>query len=752
MSSFPPKGKTWYNKQAEALAQHENVILVKWGNFNFTTFFAQDEFVEFIEETPEKDRHFYEVLRGGQPQRMFADLDGEGLSVSRIELLDKWEKLMQQVFVDVGMDYKANRVRWLQSSGEKISYHWSYNESFKNCDDQKLFWKYVEHVIERDYSELCFLRTRADDKMELMTVLDISVYSKERAFRTYNSTKQGCDRVLKPIRFKDDKIKRISNFEPLEYLVYDPEATTFLELEIPVFEKIKNRFLTQDDILKLVYKHVPNTKLYDTVGRMFKLKNDGIRMCIINGEENTTDNSYVIWRRDGLYFGCHDAGCEGCLKAIVKFDSVQQTKQSNSFDFTDPYTYQSFQNQFKEHNFKSYADLKQTMMAWHPRVIARILHGEGSYVKKSDDAVNVVRKLGQSGFNMYYTDNDKPKTLGLADFLYKLDGYGNLDVKLDHTDCKKTNFNLWNGFQAQRVNLELLDEPTRNGLAQMKAFVLETWASGDEAIYRYIISWFAGLVTNLKSINMVALAMVAKQGTGKGFFLQFMKYIIRGINICETQGIGSITQKHNTAIQNKRLVVINEMSSTRDEFKSNFDKIKTYITDPVVQIEPKGVDPYQITNISNFLLFTNHRDSIIIEESDRRYAVFEMSDIHRNDTVYFQKLADTCFNQEVANAFYTHMLDFDSVGIRKIPDTELRREMMNLSKSTPLKFVDHICEIYDNETSEVSAKDLYEKYTNWCTQNGERSVSATKFGTATKLEKRRTNKGFVYKLPTFLVV
>jgi hypothetical protein len=399
---------------------------------------------------------------------MFADLDGEGLSVSRVELLDKWEKLMQQVFVDVGMDYKANRVRWLQSSGEKISYHWSYNESFKNCDDQKLFWKYVEHVIERDYSELCFLRTRADDKMELMTVLDISVYSKERAFRTYNSTKQGCDRVLKPIRFKDGKIKRISNFEPLEYLVYDPEATTFLELEIPVFEKIKNRFLTQDDILKLVYKHVPNTKLYDTVGRMFKLKNDGIRMCIINGEENTTDNSYVIWRRDGLYFGCHDAGCEGCLKAIVKFDSVQQTKQSNSFDFTDPYTYQSFQNQFKEHNFKSYEDLKQTMMAWYPRVIARILHGEGSYVKKSDDSVNVVRKLGQSGFNMYYTDNDKPKTLGLADFLYKLDGYGNLDVKLDHTDCKKTNFNLWNGFQAQRVNLELLDHTQ--------------WASTDESL------------------------------------------------------------------------------------------------------------------------------------------------------------------------------------------------------------------------------------------------------------------------------
>ena len=74
----PPSNKTWYKEQDDALEHSEGDILVKWNNFYFTTFFAQDEFVEFIEETPPNQRHFYEVLTEKQPQRMFADIDGEG--------------------------------------------------------------------------------------------------------------------------------------------------------------------------------------------------------------------------------------------------------------------------------------------------------------------------------------------------------------------------------------------------------------------------------------------------------------------------------------------------------------------------------------------------------------------------------------------------------------------------------------------------------------------------------------------------
>ncbi len=772
----PPTGKTWFNKQEEATANSEGDILIKWGSFHFTTFKSQDDFLEYLEDCKNPDRQFFEVLKADTSQRMFADLDGEGLTITKEQLYETWEKLMKQVFKDVGLIFKKSNERILQSTGDKISAHWSMlGLSFKNCSEQKVFWQYVEHVIETDYPELCFMRSRADDKLELMNVLDLSVYGKNRPMRTIYSHKEDSDRVLMPVKVVKGAIRELQYSDPIDFLIHDPDAARtgeFYNIEsikekMPNYKKPKKRFISHEDIEGIIKEKVPNTEIVESVGRMFKLKNTRMRVCIINGEENESDNSYVIWRHDGLYFGCHDSGCNGKLKKIHEFNRSSMTYADgiakNRFDFgrgsmnesgiNSAYTFQKFQNQFKEHRFESYDELTETMDQYLPRVIARVLEGKGSYIKKTTNGVDIVSNLGVSGFTMHYNNDEIVMKIRLDQYMNTLNGYGGYDCKLDHDECRPTDFNIWNGFQAERVDLSKCDVATLNGLELMKTFIFDVWASGDKDVYNYIISWFAGLFTNLKGINMVAMAMVAKQGTGKGFLLQFMKYLISGVNVCESQGIASITQKHNTAIQNKRLVVINEMSSTRDEFKSNFDKIKTYISDPVVQIEPKGINPYQINNISNFLLFTNHRDSIILEESDRRYAVFEMSDCHINDVAYFTMLQKACFNQDVADAFYTYLLDFEAVPVRNIPTTTLRTEMMTLSKSTPLKFLDAITtgeyDAFDEDLVETSARNLYEKFTAWCCQNGERVVSGTKFGTiiSTILTKRRTERGIVYVLP-----
>ena len=203
------------------------------------------------------------------------------------------------------------------------------------------------------------------------------------------------------------------------------------------------------------------------------------------------------------------------------------------------------------------------------------------------------------------------------------------------------------------------------------------------------------------------------------------------------------------------------MCSSKDEFRSNFDKIKPIITDATITIEPKGVNKYQIDNIANLAAFTNHRDSLPMEESDRRYACFGMSNCHINDSVYFKNLHDKCFNQTTANQFYSYLLDFPAVDLNKILITELKQEMLQLSKPNPLKFLDAINEdselkelVFDGETR-VKATTLYTCYKNWCSDNGERNVmSSTKFGTvvSTKLVKRKTGGCVVYELVNFLGV
>jgi phage/plasmid-associated DNA primase len=242
--------------------------------------------------------------------------------------------------------------------------------------------------------------------------------------------------------------------------------------------------------------------------------------------------------------------------------------------------------------------------------------------------------------------------------------------------------------------------------------------------------------------------MFSGQGTGKGTLILFMEYVLRSVNIVSIAGLHSIAGRFNTLIIGKRLVNINEMSSTKEEFRSNFDTMKSYITEPTIKIEPKGVDAYTIKNISNFVLFTNHRDAIIVEETDRRYAIFEVSEAHMNDNEYFGRIRRECLNQDVANEFYTYLLDFPVVPLNQIPDTELRREMMQISKPNTLKFLDAVREnnLYDG-AEEVSATSFYDRYKQWCSDNGERGlVTSTKFGTIvnTKLQKRRTNRGWVY--------
>ena len=418
-------------------------------------------------------------------------------------------------------------------------------------------------------------------------------------------------------------------------------------------------------------------------------------------------------------------------------------KAVNCFDFTDPYTYNDFH---KKHNGNSADDDSiEDATEEYQRVLAHVLQGQGCYIKKLENGVfDVVSVMGSSDVK-FKAQPSVPfsKVIGLLN-----NSFGEIRCVLDGS-CSESNFNVWSGFQAKRV-----DRSESEGFKLMKSFIMEAWADNNQENYNYIISWFAGLVTNLTGINKIALAMVSGQGTGKGTLIEFMELVLRAANIISVAGIEKITGRFNTILQGKRLININEMSSTKDEFRSNFDKIKSYITDPTIMIEPKGVNAYSISNISNFIMFTNHEDAIVVEETDRRYAIFKMSSVYINNNEYFGKIRKECFNQDVADEFYTYLLDFPAVPLNMIPDTGLRRQMINMSKSSPLKFLDAINEepdlkeaIFDGETR-VKASVLYTCYKNWCSDNGERNVmTSTKFGTVvgTKLRKIK-NSTFYYEL------
>jgi hypothetical protein len=422
---------------------------------------------------------------------------------------------------------------------------------------------------------------------------------------------------------------------------------------------------------------------------------------------------------------------------------------NNSFDFSNSYDYTSLMDEFNDKTFLSMGDLLTSFKVKTSHSVAFITSKEGSYIKKNGDTLDVVSGLKKTNFSIRYLENNKIQKISVEEFLSLYsDKYSAIVCKLNPLSVRQKEFNIWTGFQAQRV-------PITNsiGLQTMLEFIKIVWANNNDEHYKYMMSWIAGLVKNIDGINEIALAMISPQGCGKNTLIDFMSFVLKERQILSTIGIGSITQKHNKAIENKRLVVINEMSSTKEDFKSNFDKMKSFITDKMISIEPKGVDSYNIQNIGNYILFTNHRDAIVVEESDRRYAIFEMSKAKINNEAYFKNIRDTCFNQEVANEFYSYLLDYDCVSLRKIPDTEIRNEMKLMSRSNALKFLAAIKEspqeIFGDET-EIKATEFYNQYQIWCRDNGERNVfTSTRLGLLIKdnIVKRRSN-GMFYNIET----
>ena len=114
-----------------------------------------------------------------------------------------------------------------------------------------------------------------------------------------------------------------------------------------------------------------------------------------------------------------------------KLENVQryeEPKPSTSFDFEDPYTYQTFQNEFKERQFDSWEEAHEVLGSIYPKVIGRVLRGEGSYIKKLDNGgVDVVKKLGASDFNINITCLKPPKRK-FSDYLFQQNGFGNYSL------------------------------------------------------------------------------------------------------------------------------------------------------------------------------------------------------------------------------------------------------------------------------------------------------------------------------------
>jgi len=274
-----------------------------------------------------------------------------------------------------------------------------------------------------------------------------------------------------------------------------------------------------------------------------------------------------------------------------------------------------------------------------------------------------------------------------------------------------------------------------------------SWATGhDDKAVAYIINWLAFKVQNPASRNLTCLVLQAKNGTGKGTFTRVVKRILGEENVVAI-GQGDIESSFNGHFATKLLVIADEVV-TRDNAIDTSGPLKQYITEPVVSVNAKFVQPMNMPNRGSWIFTSNSSTPVRIEGSDdRRYNVFcnpnPPSPEHKAMLLSLFTMTNEfteAFAVEVAAFAYDlhhHPVDFDLV--RQVYENEARSDLARASRTAVQAFADEIVErgidvfVEDDDTLDVDGPAVktdavYKAYRYFCDRNGYKAANESNFG------------------------
>ena len=144
----------------------------------------------------------------------------------------------------------------------------------------------------------------------------------------------------------------------------------------------------------------------------------------------------------------------------------------------------------------------------------------------------------------------------------------------------------------------------------------------NRAARRYALQWLAHLLQHPDVKMHVSLAFWShEQGVGKNLLFECMSAII-GAAHSTVIGQAELGSGFNGWANRKVLVIGDEVS--KSDRRQDTDKLKGLVTGTTVYINEKYQPAREVQNFLNFIFLSNHHDAIFLEDTDRRYFVWEI--------------------------------------------------------------------------------------------------------------------------------
>ena len=278
-----------------------------------------------------------------------------------------------------------------------------------------------------------------------------------------------------------------------------------------------------------------------------------------------------------------------------------------------------------------------------------IRYGTGDLIdlesSRQAGVVMMTRMQASNSMGHEWFSNGSGKAVKMVDYLYglpnttRVNGISftpGLPQLIDDT-AGGLRMNTWSGVDHPPDS----DPATAADVEIFLDYMFSIVANKDRESYNWAMAWVADIFKHPAEKAGTALVLVAKPGAGKSFLGDTVRAIIGRRHSVQISDLERLVAKHNDHVANMLFIQCDEASNSRQRGMAN--RMKSFITDPTILVEPKFVGAYQTENHARVLMTSNDkRDAIALPDGgdDRRYTVLETSEEFRNNLPYWNRLRE----------------------------------------------------------------------------------------------------------------
>eukprot|EP01036_Dinobryon_divergens_P036030 gene36030-46818_t len=290
--------------------------------------------------------------------------------------------------------------------------------------------------------------------------------------------------------------------------------------------------------------------------------------------------------------------------------------------------------------------------------------------------------------------------------------------------CPPTHFNLWRPvrfpFAASGEFHDLHPDYDVEGVDMWKTH-LSVLCNHEQSVCEYVLRWIAhGFQRPFEKIGCM-LTFVSGQGAGKTMFIDSLKAIYGQEKCVETPSPErDCWGAFNGVMDGKFLVVLSEVD--RSNSTGSEGRVKQFLTDSVLMINPKGRPQYQAQSFHRFIQLSNSNDPVSTDEDDRRNLIIRCSDEKKGDFEYFSKLAERLRAPNTLRSVYywlMHKVDLSDWAFRSFPRTTFHLNIIEANTDPVEEFMkDFTYKHLEQETVALLGTEMFHFYREWSKATG----------------------------------